>query len=518
MNQPIITQENNKSSIDDQINHCLLLMKEELRNIEGPNFKRFWEVRKECLTFFKANVSPLLRPQLWEAYIALADEARMAKEHIEEDSKFASEQLDLAIDALEKELKKLQEAPEGFLSGMIATTTYPSSPKSIELHYHSYIQKQSYIQIVTIFGAKVNELRKELIKMPIRMRVKVKSFDRLSKLGDQIFPVRKQLIEELSDLFIKDIEGFADKHFPAESLDHGKLKHSLFFFREEIKQLQAFGTLLSLNSAAFTFMRKRLSLCWDHLKGMEKEVKKEFSEKKAKSAENTKVVREKIDACKEKLGAEAFSLEELATEINSIQLFMRNVELVRSDVLSLKEELLLVSAPLKDKENKEREEREAQIVEEEAAKKALFESFVAKIEQFHLSFEGREINDLLSQHVIYKKELQELRVHKGQREQVEKSLKLVLEKIHELKEKRLLSLSPEDKNALEILNAALIEKKDLRKSVKQTLENYRKKKGSQGLDVLQALELEDFIEMEKENLIKIDAIIEEIEDKISNQL
>lgn len=510
MNQSIITPDSQTLSIEEKIARCLQLMKEELENHEGPNFKIFWEIRKECLTLFKENISSPQRSKLWDSYLNLADEARMAKEHIEEDAKFASEQLDLAIDALENEIEKLKKEPKCILERV--STVYPPAPKTLESSYIEYIEMQNHIQILHIFGSKVNELRKELIKMPIRMRIKSKGFDRLSKLGDQIFPVRKELVEKLSLRFTQDIENFANKYFPDAGCDHEKIKRSLFFFREEIKQLQAFGALLSLQHQSFTSMRKKLSFCWDQLKGMEKELKKEFVEQKGKSTENAKIVRDKIASCKEK---QDLSLEELSAEINAIHLYMRSVDLIRSDVVALKEELAILGKPLQDKEEQEKKEKETKLAEEEASKKALFEGFLSKLEEFSHSFEGKEINALLSQHALYKREVKDLRMQKEQKGQIEKKLKMIFEQINDLKENRLLSLSPEDKNALEILQDALNEQKEIRKSIKERLEQYRKKKGGRTLDVLQALQLEDLIDSERDRLAKVDRLIEEFEEKIA---
>ena len=69
------------------------------------HFKGFWEVRKLCVPLFKEEMTPAVRTQLWEEYIELTREGRRLKNMLDEETAFAVEQIDLAITALEDEVK-----------------------------------------------------------------------------------------------------------------------------------------------------------------------------------------------------------------------------------------------------------------------------------------------------------------------------------------------------------------------------------------------------------------------------
>ena len=77
-----------------------------------PHFRSFWEVRRLCLPLFKETISPQLRSHLWTKYSEISNEARRLKEILDEQSAFAVEQIEIAIQALEQDLSPVEEQVE----------------------------------------------------------------------------------------------------------------------------------------------------------------------------------------------------------------------------------------------------------------------------------------------------------------------------------------------------------------------------------------------------------------------
>src|SRR5581483_9593530 len=106
----------------------------------------------------------------------------------------------------------------------------------------------------------------------------------------------------ISAEFERDIEHFVSAHFKEE----GVVGAPYYALREEIKSLQGMAKLFTLSSGVFTRTRLRLSECWDKVKVLEKEHKKEVLEKKQASSQQRQTIQTKIDALKEKASELSF--------------------------------------------------------------------------------------------------------------------------------------------------------------------------------------------------------------------
>ncbi len=229
-----------------------------------PHFKSFWDARAIALTLFKENITPSERVKLWDRYTALSKESRRLKLQFDEQGAFASEQIEIAVGALEKELENPEEALAKMQEANFLDNCSTLLPKQ-----ESYYQIQRRLNLLNAQAGRITALRKELIHTEMRVRQKNKFFQRLSAAGDKVFPQRKELINQLSQQFSEDIQTFIGRHF-AQEVPHD----SPFFLREEIKALQGVAKELTLNTQAFTRTRMSLSECWDKLKNFEKERKK----------------------------------------------------------------------------------------------------------------------------------------------------------------------------------------------------------------------------------------------------
>ncbi|HRD55182.1 MAG TPA: hypothetical protein PLC42_02180 [Parachlamydiaceae bacterium] len=470
----------------------------------SPHFKSFWDARNLCLQLFKEPISPGVRAEAWAKYTELSKEARSLKEILDEQSSFAAEQIEIAIAALEIALEKSEECEE---------TTVFNEPfaESFAEKYPFYQEIQNKLNLLNTQASRINALRKELIRTEMRIKVKNKFFQRLSLIGDKIFPTRKELIKDLSDRFLVDIDSFIETHFKSNNL-----KEQLFFLREEIKALQGLAKVLTLNTHAFTHTRMRLSDCWDQLKGMEKERKKEWAQQKACHKENEEAVLVKIRSFNEKFAAGEISAADAQNVLAEISTFMRNIELGREEVRLLKEEMSLARKPVLEKLQAVEDERLAQEKEREAERKRLFEAFKAEVEELLENCISLDAEKIMEKRDALLEKIAEARLAKFEKNELEKRLKTLRDVISDKRDEAMLALSDDDKQALNQLLAVLNQRKERRLEIKLQLDAFRKANGSSGFGFEQAMKNNELINEERERLAKMDVAVKEIETLIED--
>jgi hypothetical protein len=488
---------------EEKVAFGLQFMRAAISQEGSPRFREFWEARRLVLPCFKENLNPSIRSRLWGEYVELTAEARRLKDILEEQSSFAMEQIDLAIQSIEKDLASFQALLAG--SGEIQI---PQGSRTLTERREAYNQIQRELNLLNTLASRLNALRKEVIKTDMRIRFKTKFFKRLSELGDLIFPKRKGLIEEISSAFTNDVDRFIEKHFPGEQA----VGAPYYELREEIKSLQGFAKTLTLSSSAFNKTRLRLSECWDKLKVLEKEHKKEVFEKRQASSEQRQAIQTRIDELKAK--AEGLSLRDLDQEIDTIVREMRNVQLTRDDVRSLQSELAALRAPhLSAIEAKQREMEEAER-EKIRVKKEKMAAIKEEIAQLIREGSQMELETLQSRFDELLKKIEQLEAPKMEKQQIERSLRPLKDLVADKKENSLINLSDDDRKALETYRMILQQRKERRQEVKDQLESYRKALGSSNLDFEKAMHYRELVDQEKERLEKANAAIQEIEQKI----
>ncbi len=504
---------NEVSSAEEKLRVSIDFMREALSQSGTPYFKGFWEVRKLCLPLFKEEISGPVRSLLWEEYIELTREGRRLKNLLDEDSAFAMEQIDIAIKALEEEVG----AYHAHLEEVIEKTpliAFAEAPQTLEKKMEVYQQLQRRLILLNAYASRINALRKELIKTEMRIRQKNKFFQRLSTLGDQVFPPRKDLIKEVSDAFLEDVGSFVAHYFSPEAFDHEHIRRNVFFFREEIKALQSLAKILTLNTHAFTKTREHLSECWDKLKGMEKELKKEYSQQKQKSAENCELVRAKLLEVNTALQEGKWTLVEGMKQFDDILRWMREVELTRHDVKILKDEIQAAKEPLQKQQEQAEEERRQKDKDMEQRRRNQLQELKEKVESLKDQVASASTDHLTAELDTAKNQLATFSMTKGERQMLDRSLRTIRDQIEEKRERTLLELSDDDRVVLDQLRDILNQRKQRRHEIKAQLEEYRKILGGSTLDFEKAIEYNELVTAGKERLEKIDEGIQEIEQKI----
>lgn len=489
--------------VEQKIQKVIEFMEMTLAQKGTPHFKSFWEARNICTELFKQNVSPAAKQPLWSKYIELSKEARRLREILDEQSAFAAEQIELAIQALEKDLLEAFDATKRELDIL-------SNCKTLQSKSSFYHTNQSELDFLNTQASRITALRKELIRTNMRIRVKNKFFQRLSLAGDKVFPRRKELIKNVSQNFLEDIERFATSNF-ASTMDG----ESLFDLREEIKVLQALAKILTLNTQAFTQTRLRLSECWDKVKSEEKERKKIRTQQKAAYKQNFDEIQNQITQVSEKLSSSGLTIDDLKNNIDEIVQHMREVELGHEELKILRQGISTLKKALEEKIQAEEQKRLSIEDEKERQRRKIYDEIIKEISHLISNSENFDMDTLILQKGILYNRISEASISKKEKMDLEKKLKSIQDVISDKKEKAILSLSDDDRQALNQLKDLLNEKKERRQEIKDHIESLRRKsKGSSGMDFEQAMQSSHQLEAERSNLEKINASIQEIEEKI----
>lgn len=469
-----------------------------------PHFRSFWEARRLCLPLFKENISPPIRSHLWTKYSELSKEARRLKEILDEQSAFAVEQIEIAIQALETDISQLDEHEK--------KAAFPESvpfPHALKGHTDIYQQLQKQLNILNNQASRINALRKELLKTEMRVRHKNKFFQRLSAAGDLVFPKRKELIKQISQQFSDDVDQFIHRHFG----EHPS-QESLYLLREEIKSLQGLAKVLTLNTHSFTETRTRLSECWDKIKTEEKERKKERAQQRIVHKQNFEEITKQIQSLKESLEKNEESHAEAQKKAEGIVIQMRKVELGRDELKMLREGLAEVRKMLNERMKASEEARHQLENERERQKKEKYLALREEADNLIKEHESLEADQLLSKRDDLLQQIQSSSLTKNEKLELERILKPLRDIIADKKEKALMALSDDDRQALQQLKTILQQRKDRRQEIKNSLEQLRKTAGSSSLDFEKAMSCKMQINEEKERLEKANQAIEEIEKKI----
>lgn len=490
---------------EEKVAHGLQFMRSSISQEGSPRFREFWEARRLVLPCFKENLNPAIRSKLWGEYVELTVEARRLKEILEEQSAFAMEQIDLAIQSIENDLTNFEA-----LLGQAGAVSFPERSETIAQKAEVYDKIQRELNLLNTLASRLNSLRKEVIKTDMRIRFKTKFFKRLSLLGDHIFPKRKELIEAVSSEFEKDVDYFVEKHFKGDQI----VGAPYYALREEIKALQGMAKVFTLSSGVFNRTRLKLSECWDKIKVLEKEHKKEMFEKKQASSEQRVAIEKKIEELK--LKSAEMTLRDLDREIDEIFKDMRTVSLHRDDVRFLRDELSRIREPhlaAQEQKAREMEEAEKELLRLKKEKTVRIKEAIAALQK-----EGAELalEPFAARFDEIVQSIETLEAPKIEKQQLDRLLRTLKDMLADKKEHSLINLSDDDRKTLENLRTVLQQKKERRQEIKETLEGYRKLLGGSSLDFEKAMHIRELIDQEKERLEKANAGIEEIEEKIAS--
>lgn len=485
----------------EKLRLILSFMEESLARKEGPRFGDFWEARKLCLPLFRKGVEGEERADLWTSYTYLTLEAKSRRDAVDQEGQFALEQIELALEAIEHDVASRKKA-----TVQVHAIELPGFLRNSKEEYQA---RFADLVVLEALSTRITSLRQELIDTQLRMRQKNALFQRLSAAGDEVFPPRKALLKEVTDVFLQDVETFSKVKFPDNSP-----RGPLHVLRDEIKSFQSLAKCLHLTPKGFHKSRQVLSQCWDAVREQSDERRKEWAQKREVFKENKLLVTAKIEEFAKNYAETEPSVEEAKAQVAEITTFMREVDLGRDEIQELKDELVVAQAPM-----------QAKLDEAEALRKAEEEAIrqerEAAIQELRASVEDllTKTDDLTAEEIITARDealvaIKEASVPKFEKATLEKRLRALREVIRRKKEEALLDLSDDDKQALVNLQEVLRQRKERRSEIRAKLQEIRKEKGGSGLDFERAMELNELESEQRAVLDEAEAGVREIEERL----
>ncbi|NGX33789.1 MAG: hypothetical protein K1060chlam1_00130 [Candidatus Anoxychlamydiales bacterium] len=483
----------NLSSNEDKIKLSLEEMKKAISKENKPDFKTFWDIKNRCLVLFKTPLNATSRILFWKEYIDLSNEVKSLKNILSEQTNFEVEQIDLAINSLEADLKKYDAV-------LLAMKKIEINEKLKSLVYKKsfFIESQKELDLLNAFAARINSLRKETIKTQMRISAKNKFLKRFAIIGDIIFPKRKKIVDSVSEEFSISIDGFA-KNFDLK-------KVSFFILKDAIKNLQNLAKKLTLNTEAFTNCRLTLSKCWDKVKLAEKSYKKE--RQKSKGFIDQALL--KIENLK-KMCETNPNDKDILNEEKEIFNFIKTLSLKNEDIKFLKFKINEAKAPIHQKKKKIKEKKISVEDEREKNRKTKLDQIKNDIKTL-LDKSELSIDELEQEKNQIEEKLNGFDLAKFEKLILEKDFRALYHLIEEKKEKQTLNSSDELNQFLLVFE----QKKKRRQTLKSHLDNLNKQLAASSLGFEKAMMLRDLIDEEKLRLKNLDKSIDQLEEKIES--
>lgn len=485
---------------------AVLFLEKAISQSGSPQFRTFWELRKQCQALFRENLSPGIRAKLWARFTELSEEGRRLKEVIDEQSAFAAEQIEVAIKALESDLDQWAQLVE-----RSPIESLPSGSRTLEGHCETYQLLQRELGLLNAYATRVNVLRKELIKTDMRIGQKNRLFQRLSSVGDRIFPRRKELIQDVSQRFTNTVNSFLESFEELRGRPQG-----LRGLREEIQALQMVAKGLSLDTKTFNKTRHSLSACWEKMKEVEKVQRQERAKEKAVFREKAQEMATKIQEFSEKFQGGEVPLDAAKQQIDQLSSGIRSLMLARDELNTLQDGLRQARQLVVDKVRAAEQERYQREAEREKQRREVVDGLSHRILRLVSDNGGMSSAQMTEESNVIQKEVASAKLTRDEKIALERELRPVRDLIIERREKELLALPADDQQALDQLYKVLEERQGRRVEIRKQLESLRKAGAASGRDFEQALLLNAQVAEEKARLERIEEGIQELEEQIDH--
>ena len=192
-----------KATPEEKVEHALEFMKEVIAQEGNPRMKDFWDAKNLCIEAFKEKMNPVKRKVLWDQYTELTTEAKRLKAILDENSAFNVEQIELALQGLSKEIENREHAT----SKVKDLNLGKFLARNREAKEWNGWYKELFV--LNALSAQLTGLRKEIIKTEMRIKHKNRLLEFVNSLSDIVFPLRRDLLQSLSDSFVLAVESFA---------------------------------------------------------------------------------------------------------------------------------------------------------------------------------------------------------------------------------------------------------------------------------------------------------------------
>jgi len=478
--------------VQQRIEGFLQFMKQQL-NPQSPNFRDFWEARKECAICFRELEDAHAKTQYLDQLQNLCAEAKGLKVLLDEQSQFAMEQISLAIDGVEKEIDLVQQQNHDWKP--------QHAPVKGQFDQEFYAISQGLLNWLNGFSTRISGLRKELMKTDMRVRHKNKLFSRLSQVGDKIFPPRKNLIREVSEHFVHDVEHFTQRLLEAANLH-------VISAKEDVKNWQSLAKELTLNTHAFKKSRELLSQCWEHLKKLDKQLHSQRQAEKSGRKARCQVFVDQLEEIKKLHEAGQLVERMLLTRLDDLLRKARKEDLLKEDAEALRQSVMALKQPILDKQD---QERAALVQKRDEAQKAHDTVYQAAVAKMQASLEQADESSYNSMKAEYDAVSERLNLTHEERQVLLKMMSQVAESTLDRRVDRLIA---ESKKAGINYKDLYRELHDCRTQLRSLLESHKKDAGASGLSFERAMILSDRMNREKQRIERVESVMLDVQEKI----
>lgn len=484
-----------------RVRFCIDVMRESLSKPNYPAFVPFWEAKKCALEAFKEISTPTVRCALWEEYIELTKEARNLNDILQEQNTFSIEQITLAVQTLERDLEEEKDK-----IASMARINIPKEGYTLKEREKIYNHNQLQVNFLHAMTARTQTIRRELIAIPISIKYKVKLLEKLSQLGNRIFPRKKEMIQEISTLFYEDVQRFKEKYFQTTSVQKEKLP-PLYLLKEEIKAFQKMAKVFSISSECFFSTRKLLSTCFEMIKQKEKQRRLDYQEKKQKTQLEFESIYQEIQNLGKWIISESFSKKTYSDKLDEIYQNIEKIPFVHEQVKILRGELEKQKQLVEDKYLQKDPSSTSRSMSrrEEAA------NFLSQYKTILEKTIDTSIEELLAMQEEINK--QSLGLTFPLEEEIEYQASQVdLQTIILQKQEEVCWQIVDPSERIQSLTDHLVKTFACKEEMKLHLENLRRLNSSSGLNFQQALLCRDCIQKARDNMEKVNNSIEKIEE------
>lgn len=337
------------SALDtDTVLSFLSQMKSFIDAADFSDWAAFNGAKKAFLENFKTYQSQD-KQKIWKEFTEVADSARAIKKHQEEEGEFAAEMIAKALDAHEQDLQSTQA-----VSMYHALFEKVTSFKTVKEDLRNTLTR---LKFLSVKGSQLQSLRQELSKTGMRLSIKGKLFDRLSKLGDSVFPIKKELNKQLIDTFNSGLDAFIKACNKREDGDE------ILF---EIRIIQSFLKEMTLRKQEYDLIKTSLDPLWKKAVILKDKNASMMQEAQAKSLEIKNSFESEFATIKALV--EEGKDQEAKKVYESLTLKLKDRSIQKHDYKALKYDLELASKPIFDR-LKEQKDLKSELLKKLASEK-----------------------------------------------------------------------------------------------------------------------------------------------------
>lgn len=478
--------------VQERIEGYLQFMKAQL-NPQAPNFRDFWESRKDCAVCFRELEDVHTKNMLLDQLQNLCAEAKGLKVMLDEQSQFAMEQISLAIDGIEKEIDIIQEQNPGWK---------PShTPDKGQFDQEFYALRQGLLNWLNGFSTRVSGLRKELMKTDMRVRHKNKLFANLSKVGDKIFPPRKELIREVSEHFVVDVERYAGLLLNATNVH-------IISAKEDVKNWQSLAKELTLNTHAFKKSRELLSQCWEHLKKLDKQLHSQRQSEKGEKRARFQMFIDQIEEIKKLQAAGQLQERMLLSRLDDLSRKARKEDILKEDQETLRQAILAFKQPILDRQD---QERAVQVQRRDEIQRLHTTAFQASLEKMKQLLDDASESAYDEMRQEFNAINERITLTHEEHQMLQKMMSQVADRTLDRRVERLI----EESKTSSDLKSLYEDLYGCRSELRALLETHKKEAGASGLSFERAMALGERTARERQRIERLEAVIIEIQDKLN---